>query len=371
MVRAGWAALLVCALAPAGCGEREQAPQLAPQLAPSPQAWAAAIDAAPPGGELMELVRDLGREPVDAALDPAGAAAGNDEPGALTTAAPPCLDPELTFTSYRERGRQAELCGDRNDDGMVDQCARFDLATGALAAVRTLEVVEAGGDEQAVPERPDPAWYVDEDAGRVTVVDDTVQVCPPDRLCLRFQPELVDEESAIRAWVDLTFQVAAVWIGEVDELALTLEFWDLGRGRRLRRHSLSTTDGLTLLGAGDGVFVLATESDQLRVHRFGRDGSARGHVAADWQHFHRDAVVAVRRGVALVDQDGDGPATLVWIDASGPVTAIPLRTRQFLGLFGLGDVVVLREPGDQQVLEVVSVRPRRTRLLRAAPCLAP
>lgn len=138
-----------------------------------------------------------------------------------TTPAPKsgCLASDSELTVFVKAG-ELRACVDGDQDGTLDACARWQRGSGKLVGVEPVFNVEATPDA--------PAFHTDsDDDERITQTDNSVEICPPDRACLKLMPALPDGQTIDEVTTDVAYRNAAVMISGSEPGTAHIDLWDL------------------------------------------------------------------------------------------------------------------------------------------------
>jgi hypothetical protein len=274
-------------------------------------------------------------------------------------------------------------CFDIDSDGIADRCMRwrpdgtpiaFDpIADAGLAEAAAAEVPEPVASHSTGPTGDDP---------RIESSGGAIQVCPYDRACLRFMPRLAEEQSISEVAADADYRRAAVSIVDGDAGRAVVELWDLERGRAYARvpfrglmrdavYAFSTRlgRGVLIAIAGSGI------DDDIAVTLYGLDGSFRGMLAGGAKKLELTQAIETSGLYLLLEEQPDGrPYLLHAVDlATGAASvrqAIPRNAgAAMVELRRLSPgIIAAAQWGDQLRLDVIDLRTRAVRTLRAPSC---
>jgi hypothetical protein len=321
-------------------------PAVAPPAAPAPMAAAVPVPVPSPVGSGPRLCLE----------------AGMPSPATL----------QLTRT-------QIAMCIDTGSDGVGDLCARWNRDTGALDAIVPIFDVEASD----APEPPPPpprrrGVNSDEDDDRFVLHDERVDVCPADRACMTFLPDVgPDGDGAVQdAWL-LDTGTVLLAIRLLEAPGAVLEAWDTRTARRLRRTPVAgvADDGdytlsIELYGLTPVVRVVDAATHRARAAFFSATGEPRGTVARGSERLG-DAIDLGDGRFAIVEVDDDDQPRALWVHAgTGAViatVALPAEPGPYQLVRVDADTIAIVHPTAEAAVDLVDLRTRRVARTLAVP----
>ncbi len=334
----------------------------------------------PPPTENPEPPRAATETPIDAGIDAPAVAAEPDAAADHTAPPPACLAGGATMTAVNLRAPRNELraCFDTNFDGKADSCARWRRETGALISVEPVfdvEATDAAGDTLVPPPVEFHSQDVNDDDHRLELVDNTAEVCPPDRACLRIKPFLAEGEEIAEVIVDGPYRAGAFSIKSSENDGWRLEFWDVQGGRLRARQKIESkaqaaTTEVKLRMGSQVVIALITRDGKTRGVSYGLDGAPHGAFAQGAHDLDLDRTVELGDAYVLVDApEGKPYAILITSVTTGATLAkISIPRTEDLTLQALGTYVIAAQGGEQLRFDVIDPRARTSRTLLAPGC---
>jgi hypothetical protein len=283
-----------------------------------------------------------------------------------------------------EVGSVLRACFDRDGDGSADRCVRWRLDGKPLdydPAVDEIAVVET------TEETPEPAtshsMLKDNDDGRIEASGNMVEICPPERACMKIIPRMDGAQSFDDVVTDPGYHRAAMSIPEQDGERRRIELWDLDLGRlyatvpyrglmRDGDYSFSIR-----LGRGGLIAFAANNADQTVAGAlYGLDGGFRGMLAGGARKLDLNGAIETAGMVLILEELPDGKPHVVH--------TVDLATGAAPGRFSIPrvddsaekpelrrvapGVVTATQWGKQLRLDVIDARRGTVRTLRAPTC---
>lgn len=333
----------------------------------------------PPTTEQPDPLRVAPETPIDAAIDAATATAEPDHAVAPVAPPPACLAAGATMTAVNLRAPRNELraCFDTNFDSKADTCARWRRDTGALISVEPVfdvEATDATGDALVAPPVEFHSQDVNDDDHRLELVDNTAEVCSPDRACMRIKPLLAEGEEIAEVFVDGPYRAGAISIKSSDSASWRIEFWDVQGGRLRARQKLESkpdaTTEVKLRMGSQVVIALITRDGKTRGVTYGLDGAPHGAFAQGARDLDLDRTVELGDAYVMVDApEGKPYGILITSVTTGATLArISIPRTEELTLEALGTYVIAAQGGEQLRFDVIDPRARTSRTLIAPGC---
>ena len=289
---------------------------------------------------------------------------------------PTCL-PAGDVVSF-EAGATLRACFDVTGDGQADRCARW-RPGGALQGIEPF--VE---DEGAEP-REDPITFHSDsehnDDTRIDLNGGVVEICPYDRACLKLMPRIDDGELP-HAVTDADYHRAAFVVRTSDGKQGGVELWDLERGRRYAKlpfRGLRRDDEYSFsVKLGPGALIALAErtaDSSIAGAIYGLDGSYRGALGGGSPTLDGESMLETAGLFAIVDPQTDArPYLLHVVDlvAGGAAARFVLAREPEAEAVKLHrvapGVIAAAQWGKQVRLDVIDLRTRAARVLRAPAC---
>lgn len=295
-----------------------------------------------------------------------------------------CLD-HAAILSF-EAGGSLRACFDANQDGIAERCWRWSPDGAPL--------LQPGGGAQAEQGDPPPAeapgFYTDSehnDSGRITIDGPHVEVCAPDRACVRLHPRVGEDEELVQVSTGTDYRRAALVVRSTDGQSAHLDLWDLERGRMVAALPFRglARDTTYAFGARIGRGALAALVEHQAqpsgaIAIYGLDGSFRGMVGGTTNGIARalDVGRALQSsGVLLVPEPAieDQPLVLHAVDLGTGAAAGRFVVQRLPGAApdielarAAPGIVTAAQWGKELRLDVIELRARTMRTLRAPAC---
>lgn len=293
--------------------------------------------------------------------------------------APPasCLS-SGTVVSF-EAGATLRACIDSTFDGAADRCVRW-RPNGTLIGIDPLVDVEAK------EEPPELVTYHSDsehnDDSRIELSGGVIDICPYDRACMKLMPRLDDREIQ-HVVTDAEYNRAAIVVREADGKQGYVELWDLDRGRRYAKapfRGLVRDQGYSFsVKLGSGAFIALAERDgdgaiSGAIH--GLDGGYRGALGGGSHTLDATRTLQAGGQFAIVDPQTDDKPYLLHVHdlATGGATGRFVIARDEDATDGLQlhkltpGIIGAAQWGKQLRLDVIDLRTRTARVLRAPAC---
>lgn len=286
----GW---LPCLVLVAACGSKEEKP---PQPAPRDLPAEAPVDAKP-------LVIDPNGPLAGPPAPPPDPLARTPVPAPPPTVAGNCLAESETMAVMVD-GDTLRACVDTDFDDVLDRCAKWSKSLGIPRGFED--------SDEEIPHKP--LAFEDDEDERIEHIDPAIEVCPPDRICVKLMPKVPDDGEVSSMGADAAYRMLAV--GITDELGVAghVEVWDLVAGRlrtKVKLRKLEEDVEYTFAGrfVGNALLAVAIRDDndmgQGAIH--GIDGSFRGELANGSRFLDMGSIHELTPGtIALLDLEAPG-----------------------------------------------------------------
>ena len=284
----------------------------------------------------------------------------------------------MTAVNLRAPRNEIRACFDTNFDGKADICARWRRDTGALISVEPVfdvEATDAAGDSLVPPPVEFQSQDVNDDDHRLELLDNTAEVCSPERACMRIKPLLAEGEEIAEMFVDGPYRAGAISIKSSQNDGWRLEFWDVQAGRLRARRKLDskaefTATEVKLRMGSQVVIALVTRDGKTHGLTYGLDGAPHGPFAQGAHDLDLDRTVELGDAYVVVDApDGKPYAILITSVTTGATLAkISIPRAEDLTLQALGTYVIAAQGGEQLRFDVIDPRARTSRTLLAPGC---
>lgn len=265
----------------------------------------------------------------------------------------------------------------------VKQRACFDnnlCVTWKRGALDAFEVKYTVEDDDAEPAEPAPDFRTDDNDTRIHVDADDIQICPPDRACMRIVPDVGDGELQLVV-TDPGYKRGVFVMREAEAHTGALEIWDLAAGRRKARvpyKRLDADDTYELsaqLGSGAVIALATASNDRTLGTVLSLDGGLRGELAQGSPNL--DLVKSFRAGglFGIVDvgppDNAEAPYVLhlVSLASGAAVGKLVIKRESTLSLDVLPNgFVALTQFGEHTRIDMLDLRTRRISALVAPGC---
>lgn len=273
-------------------------------------------------------------------------------------------------------------CFDSNEDDAPDRCVTW-RRDGKVTSIDTEFAVE---DADAKEPPPPPVEYRSDtdnnDEDRITVGDNSIEICPYEHACLRIMPR-TDNGEVLSVLTDRDYKRGVFLMKDGDDKP-AFEIWDLVAGR-LRTHAPikrivegETYEFSARLGSGTVIGFAEDAGGRAFGSVFSLDGAPRGDLAGGSRNLDLEKTVQHAGVFGIVDigpEDQEKPYVLHLVSLATGAAIGKVTIKREDG--GDGDLdldplpnsfVGITQFGTQLRLDVLDLRSRTTKVFFAPGC---